>query len=177
MILIGAGIDYSRISVVDAKLQSTLDQNILGMDILDFNNRAEMEKYIVSLAKVNINSETVQANISVQQDVLRVDLRDTVKTPMLNFIGKPEVEVLASVDLKHREATSTGTFTDTKAKPDTANKSNKISRSQINQMHRQISNAISKISSRNYSTQHKRRIITRLQKQLQKLKRMRQQIN
>ncbi len=57
--LIGAAVDYSRVAVVKTSLQATLDNNIRSMHHTAFRNRAEMEEYIVSMAAVNLDSNTI----------------------------------------------------------------------------------------------------------------------
>lgn len=164
----GVGIDYSRISVAQAGLQSTLDQNISNLKPTAFSNRKQMEEYIVSLAGVNMESKTITADISIREDVLRVSLKDTIKTPALSLMGRPEYEVLASVDIKYEPQASTRTVVssalDVSGKPS-------LSRTQINQQIASTRERIERINASKYITsQQKREIVSRLNKHLQRLR-------
>lgn len=164
----GVGIDYSRISVAQAGLQSTLDQNISNLKPTAFSNRKQMEEYIVSLAGVNMESKTITADISIKEDVLRVSLKDTIKTPALSLMGKPEFEVLASVDIKYEPQASTRTVVS--SAPDFSGKPS-LSRTQINQQIASTRERIERINASKYITsQQKREIVSRLNKHLQRLR-------
>ena len=169
----GVGIDYSRISVVKSNLQSTLDNNIRSMSPRDFANRKAMEDYIVALANVNLESKTVSANISVYQNVLRVDLRDVVKTPSMSLLGRPEVEVLASLDIKQQPTTSTTQLTNAASSLGSSGTVQQASRSQINKAKASVRSSIARINKSKYlSGKRKRQIISRLRKQLENLKKL-----
>lgn len=164
----GVGIDYSRISVAQAGLQSTLDQNISNLKPTAFSNRKQMEEYIVSLAGVNMESKTITADISIKEDVLRVSLKDTIKTPALSLMGRPEFEVLASVDIKYEPQASTRTVVS--SAPDFSGKPS-LSRTQINQQIASTRERIERINASKYITsQQKREIVSRLNKHLQRLR-------
>lgn len=164
----GVGIDYSRISVAQAGLQSTLDQNISNLKPTAFSNRKQMEEYIVSLAGVNMESKTITADISIKEDVLRVSLKDTIKTPALSLMGRPEFEVLASVDIKYEPQASTRTVVS--SAPDVSGKPS-LSRTQINQQIASTRERIERINASKYITsQQKREIVSRLNKHLQRLR-------
>lgn len=164
----GVGIDYSRISVAQAGLQSTLDQNISNLKPTAFSNRKQMEEYIVSLAGVNMESKTITAEISIKEDVLRVSLKDTIKTPALSLMGRPEFEVLASVDIKYEPQASTRTVVS--SAPDFSGKPS-LSRTQINQQIASTRERIERINASKYITsQQKREIVSRLNKHLQRLR-------
>jgi len=168
--VVGVGIDYSRISVAKAGLQATLDQNVSRLSPGAFSNRKQMEDYIVSLAGVNMESKTITADISITENVLRVSLQDTLKTPALSIMGRPEFEVLAFVDIKYEPQTSTTTVVS--RTPQTSNKS-AYSRSQLNQMKALMREKIKRIQASKYiSSKRKRQIISRLNKQLQNLRRL-----
>jgi len=153
----GVGIDYSRVSVVKNNLQSTLDNNIRSMSPREFANRKAMEDYSVALANVNLESKTVSANISVYQNVLRVDLRDVVKTPAMSLLGRPEMEVLASIDIKQQPVSSTTQFTNAALNAQSSGEVPQISRSQINQAKASIRKSIARINrSRSISGSRKR---------------------
>ena len=164
----GVGIDYSRISVAKAGLQSTLDQNISNLKPSAFSNRKQMEDYIVSLAGVNMESKTITADISIKEDVLRVSLKDTIKTPAFSLMGRPEFEVLTSVDIKYEPQTSTTTVASHAPK---ASRKSSLSRSQINQQIASTRARIKRINASKYITsQQKRQIVSRLNKHLQRLR-------
>lgn len=164
----GVGIDYSRISVAKAGLQSTLDQNISNLKPAEFSNRKQMEEYIVSLAGVNMESKSITADISIKEDVLRVTLKDTIKTPALSLMGRPEFEVLASVDIQYEPQTSTTTVT---SRATNLSSKSPLSRTQINQQIASTRQRIQRIKASNYITsQQKRQIVSRLNKHLQRLR-------
>ncbi len=164
----GVGIDYSRISVAKAGLQSTLDQNISNLKPSAFSNRKQMEAYIVSLAGVNMESKTITADITIKENVLRVSLKDTIKTPALSLMGRPEFEVLASVDIKYEPQTSTTTIVS--GAPNISSKPS-LSRTQINQQIASTRERIKRINASKYiSSQRKRQIVSRLNKHLQRLR-------
>lgn len=164
----GVGIDYSRISVAQAGLQSTLDQNISNLKPSAFSNRKQMEAYIVSLAGVNMESKTITADITIKENVLRVSLTDTIKTPALSLMGRPEFEVLASVDIKYEPQTSTTTIVS--RAPNISSKPY-LSRTQINQQIASTRERIKRINASKYiSSQRKRQIVSRLNKYLQRLR-------
>ena len=164
----GVGIDYSRISVAKAGLQSTLDQNVSNLQPAAFSNRKQMEEYIVSLAGVNMESKNITADISITEDVLRVSLKDTIKTPALSIMGRPEFEVLASVDIKYEPQISTTTIAS--PTPGNANKS-QLSRTQINQMIALTRERIKRLKSSKYITpQRKRQLVSKYNKRLQRLR-------
>jgi hypothetical protein len=164
----GVGIDYSRISVAKAGLQSTLDQNISNLKPSAFSNRKQMEAYIVSLAGVNMESKTITADITIKENVLRVSLKDTIKTPALSLMGRPEFEVLASVDIKYEPQTSTTTIVS--RAPNISSKPY-LSRTQINQQIASTRERIKRINASIYiSSQRKRQIVSRLNKHLQRLR-------
>jgi hypothetical protein len=166
----GVGIDYSRISVAKAGLQSTLDQNISNLKPSAFSNRKQMEAYIVSLAGVNMESKTITADITIKENVLRVSLKDTIKTPALSLMGRPEFEVLASVDIKYEPQTSTTTIVS--RAPNISSKPY-LSRTQINQQIASTRERIKRINASIYiSSQRKRQIVSRLNKHLQRLRSM-----
>jgi hypothetical protein len=166
----GVGIDYSRISVAKAGLQSTLDQNISNLKPSAFSNRKQMEAYIVSLAGVNMESKTITADITIKENVLRVSLKDTIKTPALSLMGRPEFEVLASVDIKYEPQTSTTTIVS--RAPNISSKPY-LSRTQINQQIASTRERIKRINASKYiSSQRKRQIVSRLNKHLQRLRSM-----
>ena len=166
----GVGIDYSRISVAKAGLQSTLDQNISNLKPSAFSNRKQMEAYIVSLAGVNMESKTITADITIKENVLRVSLKDTIKTPALSLMGRPEFEVLASVDIKYEPQTSTTTIVS--RAPNISSKPS-LSRTQINQQIASTRERIKRINASIYiSSQRKRQIVSRLNKHLQRLRSM-----
>lgn len=164
----GVGIDYSRISVAKAGLQSTLDQNISNLNPSAFSNRKQMEAYIVSLAGVNMESKTITADITIKENVLRVNLKDTIKTPALSLMGRPEFEVLASVDIKYEPQTSTTTIA---SRPPNISSKPSLSRTQINQQIASTRERIRRINASKYiSSQRKRQIVSRLNKHLQRLR-------
>ena len=166
----GVGIDYSRISVAKAGLQSTLDQNISNLKPSAFSNRKQMEAYIVSLAGVNMESKTITSDITIKENVLRVSLKDTIKTPALSLMGRPEFEVLASVDIKYEPQTSTTTIVS--RAPNISSKPY-LSRTQINQQIASTRERIKRINASIYiSSQRKRQIVSRLNKHLQRLRSM-----
>lgn len=169
--LIGAAVDYSRVAVVETSLQATLDNNIRSMHHTAFKNRAEMEEYIVSMAAVNLDSNTIASNISIAKNKIRIDLSDKVKTPVLSLIGRPEVEVFASIEIEQREKpTNQGTSTSASKSSTNPNK-NQISRSQINQMKLAVRQRLSRIKAyQNLSPARKRRILKSLTRQLENLK-------
>ena len=169
----GVGIDYSRVAVVKTSLQSTLDHNVIMMSPKEFSNRAEMEKYIEALAGVNLDSDTVSADISIYKDVMRIDLRDIVKTPVMGLIGKSEVQVLASVDLEYDQQPTSRSLGNTKTslKPD--RDAEQINRSQLNKMKRKILAQIDRVKAYKYSSPaNKNKIIKRLRAKLQQLKKL-----
>ena len=171
--VVGVGIDYGRVAVVKTSLQSTLDHNVISMNPKEFSNRAKMEQYIVALAGVNLESDTVSANISIYKDVMRIKLRDTVKTPVMGLIGKSEVPVLASVDIKYDQQPSSTTLDNAKASLKPGGSSNQINRSQINKLKREILARIDRIKAYKYSTSaSKNRSIKRLRAKLQQLKKL-----
>lgn len=136
-----------------------------------FRNRAEMEEYIVSLAAVNLDSDTIASNISITKDKIRIDLSDKVKTPVLSIIGQPEVTVLASVEIDQREESNNVGITTSSSKPQSNQNKNPISRSQINQMKLAVRQKLSRIKAyKNLSPARKQRILKSLTSQLENLK-------
>lgn len=168
---IGVGIDYSRISVAKTGLQSTLDQNVANLRPSAFSNRKQMEEYIVSLAGVNMQSDAIVADISISEDILRVSLKDTLNTPALSIIGTPEFEVFAFVDINIEPQTSTTTVANSTPSTSSNAKPSSLSRTKINQYIASTRERIRKINaSKHISLQRKRQIVSRLNRELQRLR-------
>ncbi len=177
--LIGASVDYTRVTMHDSKLQSTLEQSIVGITRDSFKSSDEMKNYIVSLAAANTRSTTIEGAITVNDNVLRVELRDVVKTPVLNVIGRSEFEVEAHVNLTIAPVETTPTIvvkdkktagsSSTKRSEQTKNRTKQISRSDISRMRSALRKAKSRVSNMSLPPATKRRILNNLQKQIQYL--------
>lgn len=171
--LLGAGVDYSRIATVKTNLQATLDNDIRSMPATAFRNRAEMERYIVSLAGVNLDSDTIKADISIKKDKLHIDLRDKVKTPMLSLYGQSETEVVASIDINPQDVISTKTFNNEKSVFQSNKSTRQLSQATINTMKRSVRKQISNIKVRKHlSADSKRGILKILKMQLENLEKL-----
>lgn len=180
MALLGASVDYTRVTMHDSKLQSTLEQSIVGITRDSFESSDEMKNYIVSLAAANTRSTSIEGAITVNDNVLRVELRDVVKTPVLNVIGKPQVQVEAHVNLSLAPVQTEPTIIikDKKSTGSSKNanlatskkKANKLSRSQIARLRSDLRKAKSRISNMSLPASTKRKILASLEKQIQYLK-------
>ena len=171
--LIGAAVDYSRVAMVKTSLQATLDNNVRTLHHTAFRNRAEMEEYIVSMAEVNLDSNTIASKISISKDKIRIDLKDQVKTPVLSIVGRPKVEVAASVEIDQRVDPSENEFTTKPSNSGSTNDKPRLSRAQINEMKLAVRKRLSSIKAyKNLSPARKRRILRSLNAQLENLKQL-----
>ncbi|MEM7213947.1 MAG: pilus assembly protein TadG-related protein [Pseudomonadota bacterium] len=115
MMLTGVGIDYTRISSAEGNLQTSLDNAAVdGRRLFRLGPRAEGE--IAALINANSGRNTAQVRIRINQNKLRVDVRDEISTPMLSTIGQPKSEVTASIELDGNQFSGSQSQRETGAK-------------------------------------------------------------
>ena len=172
-LLVGGGVDYSRVAMSKKELQSTLD-NMRGVPIKDFTWRSELEAYIAGMASANMDSETVQVRVKIRRDYLQVEAFDKIKTPMLSLAGKPEIQIVAKAKIGRQ--TSSGTVSSNKQPVNPGNpnitkrkkkKTVKVSKLKINKMKKQIRDRINRIwKNPRLSSRQKRKYVNSLRQQL-----------
>lgn len=176
--VVGVGIDYSRVAQVETSLQATLDNNIHSLPASAFKSRAAFEKYIIALAGVNLDSETIKANLSIKKDKLHIQLSDNVKTPMMSLYGQPEKQVVASVAVSLRDVSTSSTANSKKQKANkqkakTGKNNYQVDRSRINQKKRSLRKRIARIKAYKYvSSKRKKELLKSVRQQLAALKKL-----
>lgn len=97
-ILVGLGVDYSRIAHAESDMQKTIDNAAYSMANL-YRQRVSAARQIADMINANSGRGTARVRIVVNEDKLRIDAYDTIETPLLSTIGRPQTAVTASVEL------------------------------------------------------------------------------
>ena len=98
LMLIGVGVDYSRISSHEHELQKVVDNAARSVGNLG-NRRSDAARQIEAMINANSGRDSAQVKISIHRDKLRIDARDEIDTPLLSTIGQEKSEITASIEL------------------------------------------------------------------------------
>lgn len=97
LMMVGVGVDYTRIAKAESTLQTTLDN--AGDTVGDlFRGGPEAEARIAAMIHANLGRETATVDISVEQDQLKVLVTDQIETPLLSAIGQSTTIISASLE-------------------------------------------------------------------------------
>lgn len=107
LMLVGVGVEYSRIADQEAELQKVVDNAAISFRNMR-RKRISVAGQIEDLIHANSGRDTARVRISVDKDRLRIDAQDKIDTPLLSTIGRPKSTITASTELDIDHARGSG---------------------------------------------------------------------
>lgn len=166
LLIVGVGVDYSRVGSAEEKMQTVVDNAVFSPDI-PLRNRPAAEAYIANMINANSGRDTAKVNITINQDTMRVEAQDAIDTPLLAAIGEKKTPILAVVEVAPPSSENTSQSGITLNGPDAA-KQKRI----LKKLERQLEQMIKRVNNRRGGTPAQRRQLRNLlERQLSELRR------
>lgn len=106
LLMVGVGIDYSRIASNKSEMQTVVQNAVETYPNLRAE-RIDAARQIEAMINANSGRNTADVTISIHQDKMRIEAKDHIDTPMLSTIGQPKSEFTASVEVEAGGASGT----------------------------------------------------------------------
>ena len=166
LLIIGVGVDYSRVGSAEEKMQTVVDNAVFAPDI-PLRNRPAAEAYIAEMINANSGRDTAKVNITIDQNTMRVEARDAIDTPLLAAIGEDKTPITAVVEIAPPSSESTSKSGITLNGQDAA-KQKRV----LKKLERQLEQMIQRVKNRRGGNPAQRRQLRNmLERQLSELRR------
>lgn len=98
LMLAGVGVEYSRISNQQKVLQSTLDYVPVDPRYAA-RYRRNAERYLEGFIHANSGRQSAEVNIELHRNMLKIEAKDEIDTPLLGIMGQEKTEITASLEV------------------------------------------------------------------------------